>query len=117
MKKFFVACVLGLVASNGFAKDLPHAKERWDAIYKLVDYDVEVIVNIGTEFPAGWLGLEVGQHKCFKDKVTGKKMIQIIPGSTPVVQNVVQTSNPVIQSSYTPINYTPFATPVCKTCR
>lgn len=116
MKKFFLVCALGLVASTGFAKDLPHPKERWDAIYKLVNYDIEIIVNIGTEFPAGWLGLEAGQYKCFKDKATGKKMIQPIPVTQ--TQTVVSApAAPVYQDVIPTISYIPSATPVCKTCR
>lgn len=111
MKKFLLTGILGLFSLNSYAADIPNPKERWDAIRQLVSGGTEIVVNIGTEFPSGWLGLDDGQYRCFRDAQAGKNMIQPIPA--PVVIAAPAVRQEIVQTQY--IQPAAAAPVVCRT--
>lgn len=102
MKKFLLTGILGLFSLNSHAADIPNPKERWDAIRQLVSGGTEIVVSIGTEFPSGWLGLDNGQYRCFRDAQAGKNMIQPIPSVPVVVAAPAPVRQEIVQTQYVP---------------
>lgn len=102
MKKFLLTGILGLFSLNSYAADIPNPKERWDAIRQLVSGGTEIVVNIGTEFPSGWLGLDDGKYRCFRDAQAGKNMIQPIPSAPVVTTTPAPVRQEIVQTQYVP---------------
>lgn len=89
-----------VVDAKHHPKPMKTAEERWMEAYREIQQGKRTSVNIGVEFPSGFLGFEDGIHDAFLQN--GTPFLRLRPRPPQAPAKVLLTADPVPTQTFIP---------------